>query len=80
MNLPVELIENELKIFEVKFKDAVSSQAPLLDRIMRYIVKRKGKQLRPMFVFFLQNFAERLMNPLTGLLPWLNFFILPHCA
>jgi len=51
MNLPVDLIENELKTFETKFKDAVSSQAPMLDRIMRYIVKRKGKQLRPMFVF-----------------------------
>lgn len=44
------LVEEELKIFEVRFKDAVRSQAPLLDRIMRYIVKRKGKQLRPMFV------------------------------
>src|SRR5678810_1313662 len=51
MTLPVDLIENELKTFEVKFKSAVSSQAPMLDRIMRYIVKRKGKQLRPMFVF-----------------------------
>src|SRR5215470_6919791 len=51
MILPVDLIENELKTFEVKFKSAVSSQAPMLDRIMRYIVKRKGKQLRPMFVF-----------------------------
>lgn len=51
MKLPVDLIEEELKTFEVKFKNAVSSQAPMLDRIMRYIVKRKGKQLRPMFVF-----------------------------
>src|SRR6266446_6185087 len=51
MKLPVDLIEEELKIFEDKFKDAVRSQAPMLDRIMRYIVKRKGKQLRPMFVF-----------------------------
>jgi octaprenyl-diphosphate synthase len=51
MKLPVDLIEEELRIFEVKFKDAVKSQAPMLDRIMRYIVKRKGKQLRPMFVF-----------------------------
>lgn len=49
--LPVDLIEDELKTFEVKFKNAVSSHAPMLDRIMRYIVKRKGKQLRPMFVF-----------------------------
>jgi len=51
MSLPVDLIENELKTFEAKFKEAISSNAPMLDRIMRYIVKRKGKQLRPMFVF-----------------------------
>ena len=51
MKLPVDLIENELRTFEVKFKEAVNSNAPMLDRIMRYIVKRKGKQLRPMFVF-----------------------------
>ena len=50
MQLPVDLIKNELKIFEDRFKDAVRSQTPLLDRIMRYVVKRKGKQLRPMFV------------------------------
>src|SRR5215208_8485284 len=51
MQLPVNLIENELKTFEIKFKEAVTSNTPLLDRIMRYVVKRKGKQLRPMFVF-----------------------------
>jgi octaprenyl-diphosphate synthase len=51
MQLPVNLIEEELKIFEGKFKEAVSSKVSMLDRIMRYIVKRKGKQLRPMFVF-----------------------------
>src|ERR1044071_9613870 len=51
MKLPVAVIENELKIFETKFKEATRSHVPMLDRIMRYIVKRKGKQLRPMFVF-----------------------------
>ena len=51
MQLPVNLIESELKIFEEKFKEAVTSNTPLLDRVMRYVVKRKGKQLRPMFVF-----------------------------
>lgn len=50
MPLPLDLIQNELQTFEHHFKDAVRSHAPLLDRIMRYIVKRKGKQLRPMFV------------------------------
>ena len=51
MQLPVNLIENELKIFEQKFKEAVTSNTALLDRVLRYVVKRKGKQLRPMFVF-----------------------------
>ncbi len=51
MKLAVNLIEQELKVFEEKFKDAVSSKVSMLDRIMRYVVKRKGKQLRPMFVF-----------------------------
>ena len=51
MQLPVNLIEAELRIFEEKFKDAAKSNVAMLDRIMRYIVKRKGKQLRPMFVF-----------------------------
>src|SRR5437764_3548959 len=51
MQLPVNLIENELKVFEGKFKEAVKSNVPMLDSIMRYVVKRKGKQLRPMFVF-----------------------------
>ena len=50
MNLPTNLIENELANFENRFRDAVKSNAPMLDRIMRYVVKRKGKQLRPMFV------------------------------
>ena len=50
MKLPVNLIETELKVFESKFKEAVTSNTPLLDRVMRYMVKRKGKQLRPMFV------------------------------
>jgi octaprenyl-diphosphate synthase len=51
MKLPVNLIEHELKLFEEKFKEAVKSNVSMLDRIMRYVVKRKGKQLRPMFVF-----------------------------
>lgn len=50
MQLPTELIQAELDLFESRFKKAVSSQSPMLDRIMRYVVKKKGKQLRPMFV------------------------------
>lgn len=43
-------IGEELKIFEKKFAEAVKSETLLLDTIMKYIIKRKGKQLRPMFV------------------------------
>lgn len=45
-------IANELDAFEEKFKASMQSSVPLLDRITHYIVKRKGKQMRPMFVFF----------------------------
>lgn len=45
-----QLIQGELKLFEQHFRQAVKSNVPLLDKIMQYIVKRKGKQLRPMFV------------------------------
>lgn len=51
MKLPLSLIETELALFEKKFKEAAKSHVPMLDRIMGYVVKRKGKQLRPMFVF-----------------------------
>lgn len=44
-------IEKELDRFELHFRDAMRSHVPLLDRIMYYIVRRKGKQVRPMFVF-----------------------------
>lgn len=50
MQLPIFLIKDELETFAGHFKDAVRSNTPLLDRIMRFIVKRKGKQIRPMFV------------------------------
>ena len=44
-------IEKEMAEFELKFKASMKSSIPLLDKITHYIVKRKGKQLRPMFVF-----------------------------
>lgn len=50
MNATPDIIKEELKVFERVFKDSVNSQVPMLDRIMRYIVRTKGKQMRPMFV------------------------------
>lgn len=43
-------IASELQVFESRFRDSVKSSVSLLDTIMNYIVKRKGKQMRPMFV------------------------------
>lgn len=51
IGLSKNLIADELVKFEKKFSEAVKSQTPLLDGIMKYVIKRKGKQLRPMFVF-----------------------------
>ncbi|MFN0050496.1 MAG: polyprenyl synthetase family protein [Cytophagales bacterium] len=44
-------IHAEMEVFEEKFKTYMKSNVFLLDKITTYIVKRKGKQLRPMFVF-----------------------------
>jgi octaprenyl-diphosphate synthase len=61
MHLAQSLLREELVVFEKKFREAVKSQTPLLDRIMRFIVNRKGKQLRPMFVFL----SARLCGPVN---------------
>jgi len=58
---PQEIIAVELKQFESLFKEAVKSNVPLLDRILKYVVKTKGKQLRPMFVLL----AARLCGEIT---------------
>lgn len=50
MELARSIISTELKDFETYFRQAVKSKVSLLDSIMQYIVKRKGKQMRPMFV------------------------------
>ncbi|WP_439131793.1 polyprenyl synthetase family protein [Polaribacter sp.] len=66
---PVELIKlpikQEMELFEKKFREAMLSKVPLLNRITYYIIRRKGKQMRPMFVFLIAkmvsdgNFDER---------------------
>ncbi len=61
MKLAEAIIREELVVFEKRFKEAVRSQVPLLDRIMQFIVNRKGKQLRPMFVLL----SAKLCGPVT---------------
>lgn len=44
-------IAEEMKKFETYFRAAQTGKVPLLDTITNYILRRKGKQMRPMFVF-----------------------------
>lgn len=44
-------VDREMRVFEEKFKESLKSDVALLDKITHYVVKRKGKQMRPMFVF-----------------------------
>ena len=52
-------IEQELIQFEKHFRQSMKSHVALLDTIMHYVVKRKGKQVRPMFVFL----SAKLFGP-----------------
>ena len=55
------ILRDELIVFERTFKEAVKSQTPLLDRIMPFLVNRKGKQMRPMFVLL----SAKLCGPVN---------------
>ncbi|MDG1269110.1 MAG: polyprenyl synthetase family protein, partial [Ulvibacter sp.] len=46
-------IEKEMELFEKKFSNSMISKVSLLNKITHYIVNRKGKQMRPMFVFLI---------------------------
>jgi len=56
-------IQTEMELFEKKFQQAMSSRVALLNSITYYIVNRKGKQMRPMFVFLT---AKMLNNGLVN--------------
>ena len=51
-------IEHEMEVFEEKFSKLMLSNVPLLNRITHYIIKRKGKQMRPMLIFL----CSKLLN------------------
>lgn len=55
-------IAEEMEIFEKKFRSFMKSNVMLLDKIMSYIVKRKGKQMRPMFVFLSAGVNGRITD------------------
>jgi len=47
-----------MELFEEKFKESMISNVPLLNRITHFIVRRKGKQMRPMFVFLVAKMVS----------------------
>ena len=51
-------IDYEMELFEQKFQLSMSSKVALLNRITHYIVNRKGKQMRPMFVFLVSKMVS----------------------
>lgn len=55
-------IAEEIKYFEKKFQQSMSSKVALLDRITGFIVKRKGKQMRPMFVLLMAKLCGGITN------------------
>ena len=57
MKLVKQVIGSELELFEKKFAEHVKGSKPLLDRIMKFIIKQKGKQMRPMFVLLCADIA-----------------------
>ena len=52
-------IAYEMELFEQKFQLSMASKVALLNRITHYIVNRKGKQMRPMFVFLVAKMISR---------------------
>ncbi|MFK7750749.1 MAG: polyprenyl synthetase family protein [Kordia sp.] len=59
-------ILKEMELFEKKFSSSMTSKVALLNRITHYIVNRKGKQMRPMFIFLVSKMAsDGLVNERT---------------
>lgn len=51
-------VEKEMELFEKKFSQSMSSKVALLNHITHFIVNRKGKQMRPMFVFLVSKMVS----------------------
>lgn len=47
----MEPISQEMSEFEIRFRESMKSEVPMLDKVTHYIIRRKGKQMRPMFIF-----------------------------
>ncbi len=70
-------IEDELKKFAVRFEENLQSNAALLDKITHYIVKRKGKQIRPIFLLLT---AKMLGSPTDKTFEAASLFEILHTS
>lgn len=60
MKLIKGVIGSELALFEKKFAESVRVSNPLFNRVLRFIINRKGKQMRPMFVFLTAKISDSI--------------------
>ena len=58
-------IKLEMEKFEPFFRDSMKTKVPLLNVIMNYILRRKGKQMRPMFVFLTSKMLKKEVDNST---------------
>ena len=56
-----------MEIFEEKFSKLMLSKVPLLNRITHYIIKRKGKQMRPMLIFLFSKLLNIYVDTNIGM-------------
>ena len=55
-------IKNEMNDFKSKLKSSLSSHNPIIDTVVNYILKRKGKQIRPIFVFLIAGLNGKITD------------------
>lgn len=59
----------EMQEFEVRFRQSMQSNVPMLDKVTHYIIRRKGKQMRPLFIFLtakmLGNVSDKTYDAAT---------------
>ena len=60
MDFVKKIIGKEILVFEKKFSNSVKGSNPLLDRVLRFVIKKKGKQMRPMFVLLAAKIANEI--------------------
>ena len=55
-------ITSEMGEFENRFRASMKSKVPMLDKVTHYIIRRKGKQMRPMFIFLTAKMLGNVEN------------------